>query len=332
MIYTDPFAAAPAFNQLLTAARRILLFSHVNPDGDAIGSLLGLYHALRACGKTPLPIISSPAPSYTLGLPGAETLQCYTPGTDLPEADLIWLVDTAALERVGPLFDEHRPWLLARPLVVVDHHATNNGGGDLHLIDAGAASCCDLLLRLLRAMGLPLDPAAATCLFLGLTTDTQSFQVSSTNPVALRAAAELIEAGADHRAVIDAVYFSVPAATVKLTAHALANLQQEDGLIWASVSQAQFAATGAADEATDDTVNRMQRIDGMRICALFKERADGTVKLSLRSVPGINVAAIAQTWGGGGHVQAAGATLVMDLTRAEAEVLPLLRRALGRNP
>jgi phosphoesterase RecJ-like protein len=329
MIYSNPSDAAPAFTAALHQAQRVLIFSHINPDGDAIGSLLGLAHALRAIGKQPLPIASSPIPSNTRGLPGIETVQIYQPGMKLPEADLVWLVDTATLERIGPIYTDHEADLLSRPLVIVDHHVTNNGQGRLSLIDPRSASCCDLLLRLLRAMDLPITPDVATCLLLGLTTDTQSFQVSSTNPAALRAAAELIEAGAEQRKVVNAIYFSMPISTVRLSALALAGLRHEDGLFWANVTQAMLREAGASDEASDDTVSQMQRISGLRIGALFKERVDGTVKLSLRSVPGINVAEICALWGGGGHAQAAGATLPMNLAQAEAEVIPLLRTKLA---
>jgi phosphoesterase RecJ-like protein len=333
MIYTDFAEAAPAFRQRIDQAHRILLLTHVNPDGDAVGSLLGAAHALRDSGKEPICLLASPAPSYSLGMPGAEWLTVYRRGDTLPAYDLIWMLDTATPDRVGAISDEHGPQLLAGPLMITDHHATNDGGGQLHLIDPSAASNADLLFRLLRAMDLPVSPAAATCLLLGTTTDTQSFQTSATLPQTLHTTAEMLTAGADQALVVNAVYFSVPASTVQLTALVLSELQREGALLWATVSQAQMAAAGAADEAADDTVKTMQRIAGMRVCALFKERADGTVKLSLRSVPGINVAAIAQIWGGGGHIQAAGATMLMTLADAPAAVLPLLRAALeGAQP
>jgi phosphoesterase RecJ-like protein len=329
MIHTDYRAAAPAFRAQIDRAQRILLLTHVNPDGDAIGSLLGAAHALREHGKTPLCVIASPAPSYTAGLPGMEWLSIFQRGGPLPEADLTWMLDTATPARVGAIAEEHGPSLRARPLLITDHHVTNEGGGLVNLIDPSAASNADLLFRLLGAMGLPVSPAAATCLYLGMLTDTQSFQLSSTRPQTLQTAGEILAAGADLRAVIEAVYFSIPESTLRLSSLSLAALQREGGLLWTSISQAAQRATGAGDEAGDDTIMRMQRVEGMRICALFKERYDGTVKISLRSVPGISVAAIAQRYGGGGHIQAAGATLQMGLEAAQAELLPLLREALG---
>ncbi len=328
MIFNDIQAAAPAFRQHIDASRRILLLTHVNPDGDAIGSLLGAAHALRDYGKEPICVLSGPTPSYCLSLPGAEWLHVYQPGQALSGADLTWMLDTATIERVGLIAAEHRPELLARPLLITDHHVTNEGGGVVNLIDSTAASTADLLFRLLRTMDLPLSPAAATCLYLGLSSDTQSFQTSSTRPQSLRTAAELIEAGADLQAVVQDLYRSIPTSTMRLSALVLSELQREEGLVWATASREQMTAVGATDEALDDTVSQLQCIEHMRICALFKERLDGTVKLSLRSVPGINVARVAQVWGGGGHTQAAGATLLMDLQAAQATVLPLLRNAL----
>lgn len=332
MIYTDPEAAAPAFRAQIDQARRILLLSHINPDGDAIGSLLGAAHALRAIGKEPIALASSPAPAYTDALPGIEQLQVYQPGQPLPEADLVWMLDTAARSRVGPIFTEHGELLQQRPLIIVDHHETNDGGGQLNLIAPAAASTADLLFRLLRAMGLPVSPAAATCLLMGTLTDTHSFQTSSTSPQALRSTAELLEAGASLETVVKAAYFSVPASTVQLSGMALSDLRREGGLFWVTVTNAMMQATGAEDEATDDTVTRMQRIAGAELCVLFKERPDGSVKLSLRSTPRINVAQIARGWGGGGHAQAAGAVLPMGLEQAHETVLPALRAALAAAP
>lgn len=329
MIYTDVTAAAPAFRQQIDQAQRVLLLTHVNPDGDAVGSLLGAAHALRAAGKAPLCLLAGPAPSYCRALPGAEWLAVYQAGDPLPAAELTWMLDTATPQRVGALADAHLPALLARPLIITDHHVTNTGGGQVNLIDPQAASTADLLFRLLRAMDLPVSPQAATCLYLGTVTDTQSFQTSSTTPQTLQTAAAMLSAGADLRAVISAVYFSIPESTMRLTALVLSDLRRQGPLAWARVSLAHLAATGAGDEATDDTIMRMQRIAGVRVCALFKERPDGTVKLSLRASPGIDVAAVAQTWGGGGHTQAAGATLAMGLEAAEAAVLPHLRAMLG---
>ncbi|WP_322487166.1 bifunctional oligoribonuclease/PAP phosphatase NrnA [Chloroflexus sp.] len=330
MIYADPQQAAGPIRDALAQAQRILLLSHVNPDGDAIGSLLGTIHVLRALGKETIALAASPPLDYCAALPGYDALHVYQAGEALPECDLIWMVDVAHLSRAGAIYDEHQEALLSRPLIIVDHHATNNGGGTVSLIRSHEPSCAEVLVDLFVALDWPLSPDAATCLFLGMMTDTQSFQTPNVNPATLRRAAALLEAGADKQRVIDAVFFSIPPATLRLTGMAMAHLQQEDGIFWTVVTQEMLRTSGADEQATDDTVSRLQRVAGMRACVLFRERPDGTVKISLRSVPGVDVAAVAQMWGGGGHRQAAGAMLKMSLEAAVAAVLPALRQAVER--
>ena len=124
MIHTDPATAAPAFASMLAPAKRILLLTHVNPDGDAIGSMLALWHVLTDMGKTPLAIASSALPSYIEGLPGIEHVRVYHRGMALPETDLIWMVDTATLMRVGQIYDDCTASLSNRTLLIVDHHVS----------------------------------------------------------------------------------------------------------------------------------------------------------------------------------------------------------------
>ena len=329
MIATSPQAAAPSFRAAFDAAERVLLLTHVNPDGDAIGSLLGLAHTLRAAGKTVFTLASSPIPSYIRTLPGAEEIPVYQRGTALPEVDLTWLVDTADLARIGPIA-EQREHLLSRPLVIVDHHVTNSGEGMLNLIDPGAASCAELLFDLLCEMGLSVPPVAATALYFGVINDTQSFQTSSTRAESLRVAADLLKARADHQLVVRSIYFSTPLAQVRLTGLALQAMQVEEaGLLWCAITLEMVKQVGLGEDMGDNVIGVMQRVSGMQIAALFKERHDGSVKISLRSVPGINVAAICAEFGGGGHAQAAGATLTGSLAQAQERVLPLLRAALS---
>jgi phosphoesterase RecJ-like protein len=325
MIYTDAAQAAPAFAARIANASRILILSHINPDGDAIGSLLGAWHALQALGKAAVPMASSPLPTYTHWLPGIEQIQVYRPGMDLPEVDLEMMVDTATLARVGRVYEEHSDALLALPIAIVDHHVTNEGAGALNLIVPSAASTCELLAQLFHAMDIPVSPQMATCLLLGLTTDTQSFQTSSTNSESLRIAADLLDQGADQDRVVREVYYALPASSAALIGLGLSAMRRDGPIVWTTITQAMMAATGAEDEAVDEVVRMLQRIAGISAVAMFKERHDGTTKISLRSVPPINVATLALRWGGGGHAQAAGATLMMRPEQAERELLPLLR-------
>jgi phosphoesterase RecJ-like protein len=328
-IHTDPAAAAPIIAETIASANRVLILSHINPDGDAIGSMLGVWHVLRAMGKTATPLASSAYPEVAECLPGIEQVQVYQPGMPLPSADLVWMVDTASPQRVGPLYDEHAAELNNLPLIIVDHHVTNDGLGRVNLVDAQAASCAELLYRLFCEMSIAITPETATCLLLGLTTDTQSFQTNSTRPQTLRIAADLVAAGADQPTIVQKVYYTTPYNTVQMLGMALSRLQREDGLIWTSISHEMMQQTHATDSAYDEVTSVIMRIDGMQISALFKEREDGTVKLSLRSKAGIDVAQIARTWGGGGHTQAAGATIQKNLDEAQREVLAVLRERLN---
>lgn len=331
MILTQPLQAVEPIRSIVAQAQRILVLSHVNPDGDAIGSMLATVHVLRELGKDVIALAPSAPIDYCTVLPGFADLQVYQSGSPLPECDLIWMVDVAHLSRAGLIYDEHETFLRSKPLIIVDHHATNDGGGAVSVIQPQAAACAEVLFDLFTALAWPVSPAAATCLYLGILTDTQGFQIPSVAPATFRRAAALLEAGADKQRVVDAVFFSIPPSTLRLTGMAMSQLQHEDGIFWTIVSQEMLRAAQADESATDDTISRLQRVAGMRACVLFRERPDGTVKISLRSVPSIDVAAVAQRWGGGGHRQAAGATLAMSLEAAVAEVLPVLRQAVQSN-
>lgn len=329
MIFSDPVAAAPAISSKLDKAHRILLLTHVYPDGDAISSLLGMWHMLRNRGKTPIALASSSLPAYVHMLPGCDHIHIYERDTSLPDVDVICMVDTAGLDRTGPIYDDHSDILLTRPLIVIDHHVTNTGEGKVNLIDADAASCADLICRLIQALGDPMTPELATCLLLGIYTDTLSYQTNSTTAKSLRAAADLLDAGADHAAIMNSVYKSIPYSTIQLMGLAFTQAQRSDGIIWTHITQEMLRQTCAEDGASDDIVNLLSRIAGMRVCTLFKERQNGDTKISLRSAAGIDVAEAASVWGGGGHTQAAGATLHMPPECAEEEVISYLHKTLS---
>jgi bifunctional oligoribonuclease and PAP phosphatase NrnA len=325
MLYNDASLAAPAIAAQIDQAERILILTHINPDGDAIGSMLGLWHALQSLGKHALPLASSPLPLYAKWLPGAEHIQVYRQGMGFPDVDRVIMVDTATLARVGRIYDEHAHALMALPIVIIDHHVTNEGAATVNLIQPEAASTCELLFALFRAMDLPMSPDLATCLLLGLITDTQSFQTSSTSSESLRVAADLLDLGGDQERIVREVYYALPQSSAALIGLVLTEMRRDGPIAWARVTLSMMRATGAEDEAVDEVVRAMQRIAGVKALVVFKERQDGTTKISMRSVQPINVATLAMRWGGGGHEQAAGATLTISLEQAEHDVVPQLR-------
>ena len=335
MLYSNVADAAPAFARLLdergTAKRSILIITHVNPDGDAIGALTGLGLALESMGHRITMLVPSPAPPFVARMPEVGRIQCYTDRPELPEdADLVVLVDTGDVRRIGRVWDEARAYLESRPLAVIDHHVTNTGEGRVNLVDPGRASTCELVYELVRAWGTTIRPPTATALMLGLVTDTQSFRTSNTTPQSLRVASELMESGADRERIVQDVYRSVPALTARLLGLALQAMQHDDQIVWTRVSLAMEEATGADVEAYSEVTDYLATLGGFRASMLLRERPDGAVKVSFRSTPGVDVAAVAQRFGGGGHRQAAGCTVEVPLDEAETIVLAELRAQLAR--
>lgn len=336
MIYTNAAEAAPAIAAQVHDKRHILLITHVNPDGDAVGSLLGLGLYWRQQGHTVTMLAPTPLPIYTLRLSNVDQIEVYSKTTVyaetmvLPQSvDQIVLVDTGDVARIARIFEENREYIAARPLIIIDHHATNSGEGMINLINPALSSNCELLYQLLRAWDAAITPDIATALLMGITTDTQSFKTSNTTPSALRAAADLIECGADRALIMRDVYSNIPFETAKLLSLSLSELKREGAIAWTHVTQVMQHSVNASDDAAAEVTDYIANLGGLKATALFKERRDGSVKVSLRSVPGVDVAAVAQQFGGGGHRQAAGATLSGPLIEAEARLLEALRAAVN---
>lgn len=335
MLYTTAEQAAPAIAACVRDKRHILLITHVNPDGDAVGSLLGLGLYWEQQGHQVTMLAPTPLPQYTLRLSSVERIEVYSESPNyretlrLPETvDLIALVDTGDIRRIARIYDENRDYIEARPLIIIDHHATNTGEGTVNLIDASLSSTCELIYRLLRAWDAHITPEIATALLMGVITDTQSFKTSNTTPSALRTAADLIELGADRALIMNDVYSNIPFETAKLLSLALSELRRDGEIAWSHVTQVMQRSVGASDDAAAEVTEYIANLGGLKATALFKERKDGSVKVSLRSVPSVDVAAVAQQFGGGGHRQAAGATLDGPLHEAEARLLDVLRAAV----
>lgn len=335
MLYTNARQAAPALSDALRGKRHILLITHVNPDGDAVGSLLGLGLYLEQQGHQVTMLAPTPLPDYSLRMRDIDRIMVYSGSAvysetlTLPETvDLIMLVDTGDVQRIARIYEEQRAFIEARPLIVIDHHATNNGEGVVNLVDASLSSNCELLYHLLRAWNARITPEIATALLMGITTDTQSFKTSNTTPSALRAAADLIDCGADRGLIMKDVYSSIPFETAKLLSLSLSELRRDGPIAWTHVTQVMQRSANASDDAAAEVTDYIANLGGLKATALFKERRDGSVKVSLRSVPGVDVAAVALHFGGGGHRQAAGATLEGPIQEAEEQLLAVLRAAV----
>jgi phosphoesterase RecJ-like protein len=289
--------------EALAGAGQVAVACHVFPDGDALGSLLGMGLFLRRLGKSVWMGWGNAElrvpPQYAF-LPGLEHLGGVTP--DGPE--LFLAVDCAQrsrLELLEPVF------VASGTTVNLDHHATNDAFGDVNLVDPQAASSCELAYELLRRMGGTPTPEEATCLYTGIVTDTGRFQYSSTSPGTLRVAAELREYGVDHTRVAEEIFESAPFAYLRTLGTVLARARLEagpPGFVWSWLDLKDLNGT-RLDEA-EDMINLLRAVREAEVAVLLKETEPGRYKASMRTRSAIDAARVASSFGGGGHARAAG--------------------------
>lgn len=316
-----PNGLAETLTDAATAIRvsqTIVLACHVNPDGDALGSMLGLALALLPLGKTLTCLSEDGVPEILKFLPGAERVQR---ATDTASFDLALVVDSGDLPRVGSTI---QPMVgRARRVVDIDHHVTAGAFGDIRVLDARAASTAEIVYALLRTLEVPLTPEIATCLFTGIITDTGSFRFQNVTPNTLTVAAALLEAGAPPAFISEHVFENRTFAATLLLGYALASLQKtaHGGIVWAHITAADFARAGAIDQDTEGIVSNVRGVRDAEVGILFREMAGGGVRVSLRSRETVNVAEIAALFGGGGHRMASGCSLDLPLAEAEQVVI-----------
>lgn len=313
---------------LIQSAQRIALMAHEHPDGDCIGSALGLAHILRQLGKVCVPTCADPAPGTLAFLPGLEALRDTLGDEDF---DLVIALDAGELQRFGPLYERHRTFLDHATILNIDHHISSSGCGRVNIIDPAAAATAELLVLFQLQAGLPLDRDAALCLLTGLITDTHSFQYTNTTARTMDVAAVLLRAGAIPETVVKPLYRARPLAMARFEAMVISNAHTacSGRLIWSQATDATLAATGADAEMDDNFAGMLRDIEGVQIAAFFKSYGEpGTTRLSLRCAAPYNAAAICQRFGGGGHERAAGATLHLPIEEATALVVADLERTL----
>ncbi len=304
----------------IKAAKRILVTSHIRPDGDAIGSSLALGLALQDAGKQVQVVLSDGLPGSFKHLPGSEKIKTKADG----EFDLIISVDCSDLKRVGKALDGYHP-----PDIVIDHHSSNEAFGELNLIDPQAAATASVLTRNMPNWDLVITAPIAANLLTGLVTDTLGFRTSNTTPEVLRQAADLIELGADMTRLY---YLSLVRRTFSATKYwgaGLSNLERADGIIWTALTLADRKASGYTGNDDADLISVISSIDEADVAIIFTEQNKNKTKVSWRGLkPRIDVAQIACLFGGGGHKAAAGAELSGSLVDVKERVLKSTRKAL----
>lgn len=299
-------AAYASAVEALSGAESIVAVGHVGPDGDALGSVVGLVLAARAAGKHAVATFGEPfvVPDQFRFL---DLDVLVPPGDVSDDFDLLVACDTAAPDRLGSaaaLTD------LARRVLVVDHHASNGGFGDVELIDPEAAATAEMVFRLVDELGWPLDEAAATALYAGVVTDTGRFQYSSTSPETHRVAARLIEAGVAPEVVGRHVYEEAKFGYLRVAGAVLGRARLDAGrrLVWSVMTADDLSDAGVDYQDTDGLIDVLRIAEESDVACLLKQVDDGVWKGSLRSRGRVDVAAIAAGLGGGGHHNAAGFT------------------------
>lgn len=307
-------------------SRTVCVVGHVRPDGDCVGSQLGLAYALQAEGKKVTCWNADPVPNKLAFLDPDGLLTRPAAGQRF---DCVIATDAASLERLGSV----APCIADRGLFInIDHHASNTRFADINWVSAREPSTGELIYRLLREASWPVTPSIADCLFAAVSTDTGSFQYPSTRPATLHVAAELVKRGANLGRVCHEVYQSFPLPRVKLLRHVFNSfkLTHQNQIAYFWLRRRDYERTGAETADSEGLIDHIRSIEPVVIACVFEEVEPGMTRVSLRSkTDRVNVSAIAERFGGGGHAAAAGARIPGSPLAAQRRVIAALKAALN---
>lgn len=313
----------PALLDHIHAARTVWVGTHVDPDGDAIGSTLGLAGILSALGHEVTAACRDAPPQDIRFLPGWERMVRTGPG---PEHDLAIALDAAEPRRLGDLY-RAAEWERMQT-AVIDHHASNPGFGRVNWIDAGAASTAEMVVRLADALGVRPDAAAATCILTGIVTDTLGFRTPNTTADTLRTASGLMACGADLSAIMHAVFNSRPLPALRLIGRAIDDLRTIGDFGIATLAYEDFVELGAEPQQSRGISSFLATTADFKAVALLREKEDRRIDVSLRARPGVSLVGVSRALGGGGHPLAAGATIDGPLDDAVRVVAAAFEREI----
>ncbi len=305
--------------QALERARRVAVATHITPDADAISSLIGLTHILRRLGKEAEPFCDDELPPRLRAIPHAEEISRVARGS----FDLLVSLDASDPARLGRAFAEVRE----APLLNIDHHITNTGFGTVNWVDPSAVATAEMVLWLADDLGVPLDRDLASVLLAGILGDTMGLRTPNVTPQVLREVIRLMEAGASLPALVDVLFNRRSFAAIRLFGQALTGVRLEDGVIWTVVTR-EMRQTSGLGSANDLSLSSfLISAEEARIAAVFTERDDGKVEVSMRARPGYDVARVALAFGGGGHPPAAGCLVPGPLEEVIPPILSALKAA-----
>lgn len=329
-----PVTASPRAELMAFLARhqRFLLTTHINPDGDAIGSEIAFARWLKTQGKQVRILNDSPTPLAFEWLAVDDPIDVHEDALTerlFLESDALVVLDTSNRPRIGRLvlaLDRH-----PIPVAVVDHHITHEGFGEVNLIEPQKAATACLVFDLMRAARSTIDRRAADALYVGLATDTGYFRYSNTNAASFEMAAELVRLGVDPQDVTTRVQASAPAGRLRFFGEALTALEMLEGgrLAVLEAGPDAFERHQLTGADTEGLVDMPRVIAGVEVVALFSEGKPGRVKVSLRSTGRVVVDQLCSSLGGGGHPHAAGVLLFGTREEVRARILPELSRLIG---
>ena len=300
-----------AIKDCIAGSERILLVSHVRPDADAAGSLLGFGLALQAGGKTVQMVLEDGSDHFKY-LPQHDLVQRQPVG----EFDMIVVVDCSDPDRVGHVLDDY-----GKPDLVVDHHKTNLQFGKFNIVEPDQAATAAILYDYLPSWGLPFNSDVATCLLSGIVGDTIGFRTSNVDSILLRRAAALMDLGANLANIYREELVLKSFTAARYWGAGLSRLEHEDGLVWASLTLADREEIGYAGNDDADLVNVLSSVREAEIALIFIEQPQKKVKVSWRARPGFDVSGLAFGFGGGGHAAAAGADIDGSLNEVMQRVI-----------
>jgi bifunctional oligoribonuclease and PAP phosphatase NrnA len=322
--------AARVVADILTPGTRVALTTHVNADGDGVGSEVALWHLLSARGLRAGIANPTPIPErFAFLLPdGADRSD--RAAREIEAADVVIVLDISDLGRLGDL---QRAIKQSHAVACIDHHVSRGSLPDgPRLVAPEAAATAELVFDLASSVGWQLSPEAARALYVGILTDTGAFRFSNTTPRVLRIAGALLERGVEPESIYTSVYASAPEGRVRLMTEVLETLvvERDVGVAWVTVPPDALRRHDATADDLDGIVEYPRSIAGVRLALLFRQIANGRVKVSFRSVGDVDVNELAQQFGGGGHTKAAGASLEGSMAEVQEQVLRAAREYVKR--
>jgi phosphoesterase RecJ-like protein len=310
---------------IISKSSKIAVTSHMQPDGDNIGSSLALCLALKKLGKKAVFVIDDNVPELYRFLKGAREAEKPSSVAEI-DFDLLIALDCGDLERLG----KTAQLVSKTKLVNIDHHISNTKFGEMNLIEENASATAEIVYKLIKTMGIFIDKDIADCIYTGIVTDTGMFQYSNTSEETHSIAAELIIAGVSPSDIFNKVYQNSPKEKVLLLGEALKSLEffNNDMVSCISISKAQVDNIAEEDIDTEGIVNLGRDIFGVEVAIFLKQKETNLVKVSLRSKTYIDVSIIAKDFGGGGHIRAAGCAVAGSLESVKQQILEAIQKQI----